>query len=121
MARSCGGPRALPADRIRAEANLLAGPGESAGELNPTPAEPTVLIAGGGIAGMEALLALADLAGDRVELVLAAPEPDFRYRPMAVDEPFSLTPYERRALAPAAAELGGRFVQAGVRSVWAED
>jgi sulfide:quinone oxidoreductase len=52
-----------------------------------------VLIAGGGIAGMEALLALADLAGDRLELTMVSADPDFRYRPMAVDEPFSLTPY----------------------------
>jgi sulfide:quinone oxidoreductase len=76
-----------------------------------------VLIAGGGIAGLEALLALADLAADRVELILASPEPEFRYRPMAVDEPFSLAPYERRTLAPAVEELGGRFVQAALTEV----
>jgi sulfide:quinone oxidoreductase len=79
--------------------------------------KPVVLVAGGGIAGMEALLALADLAGDRAQLVLAAPEPDFRYRPMAVDEPFSLSPYERRELAPTAAEVGARFVKAGLVAV----
>ncbi len=83
--------------------------------------KPRVLIAGGGIAGMEALLALAHLAGDRVELVLVAPEPDFRYRPMAVDEPFSFTPYERRALAPAVEEAGGRFVETGLRAIRAAD
>jgi sulfide:quinone oxidoreductase len=75
---------------------------------------PRVLIAGGGIAGLEALLALADLAGDRIELVLAAPEPEFRYRPMAVDEPFSFEPYARRALEPAVEEVGGRFIQAAL-------
>lgn len=78
---------------------------------------PRVVVAGGGIAGMEALLALADLVGDRADLVMAAPEPDFRYRPMAVDEPFSFTPYERRELAPAVAELGGTFIQAGLSAV----
>lgn len=83
--------------------------------------KPIVLVAGGGIAGMEALLALADMAGDLAELVLAAPEPDFRYRPMAVDEPFSLSPYERRELAPAVAELGGRLIQAGLRAVRSAD
>ena len=36
-----------------------------------------VLIAGGGVAGLEALLALRDLAGDRVELTLLSPETDF--------------------------------------------
>src|SRR5438045_2281724 len=78
---------------------------------------PTVLIAGGGITGLEAILALADMAGDRAKLVVAAPEPEFRYRPMAVDEPFSLEPYERRALAPAVEEAGGRFIQAPLTEV----
>src|SRR5262245_55964167 len=82
-----------------------------------TTPRPTVLVAGGGIAGMEALLALADLASDRADLVMAAPEPDFRYRPMAVDEPFSFTPYERRELAPAVEELGARFVEAGLSAI----
>ena len=70
-----------------------------------TDTRPRVLIVGGGIAGMEALLALRDLGHDRVELALASADPEFRYRPMAVDEPFSLTPYERRELEPAVTEL----------------
>ena len=36
-----------------------------------------IVIAGGGVAGLEALLALQALAGDRVALTLIAPEPDF--------------------------------------------
>ena len=48
-----------------------------------------ILIAGGGIAGLEALLALHAMAGDRARLTLVAPDPDFTYRPMAVAEPFS--------------------------------
>ena len=40
-----------------------------------------VLIAGGGVAGLEALLALRHLAGDRVALTLLAPERQFTYRP----------------------------------------
>ena len=47
-----------------------------------------VLIAGGGVAGLEAALALADLAGDRVGVTMLAPEPEFVYRPMRVQEPF---------------------------------
>jgi hypothetical protein len=47
-----------------------------------------VLVAGGGVAGLEALLALRDLAGGRVELTLLSPEEEFVYRPMAVAEPF---------------------------------
>jgi sulfide:quinone oxidoreductase len=48
-----------------------------------------VLIAGGGVAGLEAALALRDLAGDRVAVTMLAPEPDFVYRPLRVREPFA--------------------------------
>ena len=47
-----------------------------------------VVIVGGGVAGLEALLALDDLGGDRVSLTLVAPQPDFVYRPLLVEEPF---------------------------------
>jgi sulfide:quinone oxidoreductase len=47
-----------------------------------------VLVAGGGVAGLETLLALRDMAGDLVDLELLAPEPEFWYRPLAVVEPF---------------------------------
>ena len=75
------------------------------------------MIVGGGIAGLEALLALRELAGERVELSLVAPEPDFRYKPLAVEEPFTLQPAERRELEPAARELGARFVLAAATAV----
>jgi sulfide:quinone oxidoreductase len=80
-----------------------------------------VLIAGGGIAGLEALLALDDLAGDRAAISLVAPGPDFSYKPLSVEEPFSAQPPEHRALAPVAEELGARFVQRGVARVMADD
>ena len=79
------------------------------------------LIVGGGIAGLEALLALHDLAEDRVELMMVAPDPDFTYKPLMVEEPFSLWPAERHELAPLLSELGGRFVEHGVIGVLAED
>jgi sulfide:quinone oxidoreductase len=49
-----------------------------------------VVIAGGGVAGLEALLALHAIAGDRVRLRLIAPDAEFSYRPLAVAEPFAL-------------------------------
>ena len=58
-----------------------------------------VVIAGGGIAALEAALALHALAGDRVAVRLLAPEPEFAYRPMTVGEPFSLPPASRYAVA----------------------
>ena len=48
-----------------------------------------VLIAGGGVAGLEAALALRYLAGDRVATTLLAPESEFVYRPLRVREPFA--------------------------------
>lgn len=45
----------------------------------PQPERFKVLIAGGGIAGLETVMALSDLGGDQPELTLVAPEPDFVY------------------------------------------
>ena len=58
--------------------------------------ERRVLIAGAGVAGLEALLALRDLAGDRVEVDLMAATPDFVYRPLSVTEPFGHPEREHR-------------------------
>ena len=76
-----------------------------------------VLIAGGGIAGLEAALALADLAGDLADLTLLAPESDFVYKPLAVEEPFTHEPAERHELAPALAEIGVELVRGALASV----
>ncbi len=50
-----------------------------------------VLIAGAGVAGLEAALALRDLAGDRVEVVLHDPGREFAYRPFGIGEPYGTT------------------------------
>jgi sulfide:quinone oxidoreductase len=47
-----------------------------------------VLIAGAGVAALEATLALKALAEERVDVEVLAPETDFVYRPLAVAEPF---------------------------------
>jgi len=47
-----------------------------------------VLIVGGGVAGLEAALALRELGGERVGTTLLAPGAEFVYRPMRVREPF---------------------------------
>lgn len=80
-----------------------------------------VVIVGGGVAGLEALLALRDLAGDRVALTLVAPRPDFLYKPLLVEEPFDLGPAERHELAPLAAEKGAGFLLSAVTEVRPED
>src|SRR5262245_33666248 len=47
-----------------------------------------VLIAGGGVAALEAMVALRTIAEERVEIELLSPDRDFFYRPLAVAEPF---------------------------------
>jgi sulfide:quinone oxidoreductase len=47
-----------------------------------------VLIAGGGVAALEAMFALRALAGDRVDIELLTAEPRFLYRPLSVRVPF---------------------------------
>src|SRR5918994_1039041 len=54
------------------------------------PARPKVLVAGGGVAALEALLALHDLVGRRVHLELLAPGTQFLNRPASVAERFGL-------------------------------
>lgn len=88
----------------------------------PTAANPSqVVIAGGGFAGLEALLALRELAGERVAVTLVAPEPDFVYKPFAVEEPFLSGIAEQRALEPIAEEFGARFIQQALARVAADE
>ena len=87
----------------------------------PTNDKTRVVIAGGGVAGIEALLALHDLAGDQVSLTLVAPQPDFLYKPLLVEEPFDLGPADRHELAPLASEMGANFTQRAVSAVRPED
>lgn len=85
---------------------------------DPTRQRPLhVVIAGGGVAGLEALMALRDLAEDRVELTLVAADPDFVYKPMIVGEPFAAGHADRRPLEPIARDFGARFVERAVASV----
>ena len=74
-----------------------------------TPAH--ALIAGGGVAGIEALLALRDLAGDRVRLTLLTSAPEFVDRPMAIAEPFGRGRAEHHLLADIVAGVGGKLVR----------
>lgn len=73
---------------------------------------PRVAVLGGGVAGVEAALALHELAGDRVALTLVSDRPDFTLKALTVDEPFSGTPASQYELAPVLDQLGGRFVHA---------
>ena len=65
-----------------------------------------VLIAGGGFAAVETMLALRALAGERVAIELVAPQRRFAYRPAATAEPFGDAPALAYDLAEIAGELG---------------
>jgi sulfide:quinone oxidoreductase len=69
-----------------------------------------VLIAGGGVAGLEGALALRELAGGRVSTTVLAPEPEFTYRPMRVREPFGYAAAQRYPLADVARDAGFELV-----------
>ncbi|HET8952568.1 MAG TPA: FAD-dependent oxidoreductase [Solirubrobacteraceae bacterium] len=76
-----------------------------------------VLIAGGGVAGLEALLALHDLAGDRVSVTLLAPQREFAYRPMATAVPFARGHVQRLDLADVTREAGAEFARGTLAEV----
>jgi sulfide:quinone oxidoreductase len=76
-----------------------------------------VLIAGGGVAAIEAALALRALAEDRVSVELLAPEPLFWYRPLAVAEPFGLGDVRSFELSELAAAAGATFSPGALTAV----
>jgi sulfide:quinone oxidoreductase len=76
-----------------------------------------VLVAGGGVAGLETLLALRALAGDLVDLELLAPEPEFWYRPLSVAEPFDAGRARHFGLAAIAEAAGASFTLDQLASV----
>ena len=84
---------------------------------NQPPAPLHVLVAGGGVAGMEAVLALRDLAGERVDITLLTPETTFSYRPMAVAVPFARGRVQRLMLADFARETSSRLVRGALAAV----
>jgi sulfide:quinone oxidoreductase len=76
-----------------------------------------VVVAGGGVAGIEALLTLRALAADRVELTLADGQTDFLYRPMKVAEPFARGTARRHPIAAIARDAGAQHVPDAVTAV----
>jgi sulfide:quinone oxidoreductase len=73
---------------------------------NQTTGRPRVVIAGGGIAAVETLLALRSLAPTQVDVVVVAPNEDLHYRPLTVNEPFSEPRAQRYRLQAICDDLG---------------
>lgn len=83
---------------------------------------PRVLVAGGGPAAVEALLALSDLAGRRATITLLAPDPVLELRALTVASPFAHGRERRRFdLEPLAEDLGVEIVRAALAEVRPDD
>jgi sulfide:quinone oxidoreductase len=76
-----------------------------------------VLIAGGGVASIEAALALRDLAADRAEVEIFSPRRDFVYRPQVVGEPYGAGRAAHYDLADLAGRCDAGFHQDSIASV----
>jgi sulfide:quinone oxidoreductase len=77
----------------------------------------SVLIAGGGVAGLEAAFALRELAGDHVAVTMLSADEDFIYRPLSIGEPFNNSHAEHFDLAALATEAGAELVHGTVTDV----
>jgi len=76
-----------------------------------------VLIAGGGVAALEAAIALHEMAGELVEVDMYAPREDFIYRPFAVAEPYGASRAMRYDLAELAERCGATYHRGSIGSV----
>jgi sulfide:quinone oxidoreductase len=68
------------------------------------------VICGAGIAGVEGLLRLRKLAGDRVDITLLSAQQEFSYRPIAALEPFAKGKADRYSVARIAVDTGARWI-----------
>jgi sulfide:quinone oxidoreductase len=84
---------------------------------DPARTRPRVVVAGAGIAGLEAVLALRAIAGRMVAIDLVAPEDEFVCRPMAVTEPFGRGEALRFPLARVERSHGVRHLRDAVVAV----
>jgi sulfide:quinone oxidoreductase len=82
-----------------------------------TPTPGRVVIVGGGVAGIEVLLALRALAGDRVALTLVSDHDSFVDRPMTIAEPFGFGSAAHLPLPEVAAECGAEYVRGTLAGV----
>jgi sulfide:quinone oxidoreductase len=76
-----------------------------------------VVVAGGGIAAAEVLLALRDLAGDRVSLTLVSPGDELLLPALSVAEPFALGHAQRYAIGDLLSRVGGDLVAGALATV----
>ena len=80
-----------------------------------------VVIAGGGVAALEGLLVLRELAGERVDIDLVTPNSDFVYRPMEVAALFGDERVQHFDLKRIAADQGASLVRDRLEGVWPDN
>jgi sulfide:quinone oxidoreductase len=89
--------------------------------MTQPPQEPSgplqVVVTGGGIAGVEALLALRELAGDRVGLTLLSSNDELVLPALSVAEPFALGHGQRYGLVDLLTRIDGRLVRGSLAAV----
>ncbi len=92
---------------------------EREADAAPTPAAHGrgVVIAGGGVAALECLMGVRDLAGPDVPITLVAPSDVFVYRPASVGEAFGRGQARRYPLAPIATDFGATLTGDSVIAV----
>jgi sulfide:quinone oxidoreductase len=78
---------------------------------------PEVVVVGGGIAALELVLALRELAGDRVGVTVVAPDTDLLLRPLLIAEPLGQLPPHPYPWPAIAGDLGVRFVRSSITAV----
>ncbi|MBD0290620.1 MAG: FAD-dependent oxidoreductase [Thermoleophilia bacterium] len=102
--------------RIVGKTEGLGGTAARAGRHSPF----RVVVAGGGVAALEATLALRALAAELVDVEVVAPEHHFWYRPLAVAEPFEQGRAQAFELAELTGSVGARFTPGGLARVDAD-
>jgi sulfide:quinone oxidoreductase len=80
-----------------------------------------VVVAGAGVGGLETMVALRGLAGQRVALTLVAPQDDFTVHALEVFEPFGLGHAQRYPVAALAADLDAALHRDAVTRVERDD
>jgi sulfide:quinone oxidoreductase len=84
---------------------------------NPRDSRMRVLIAGGGVAALEAAVALRALAAERASVVVVAPDREFVYRPLSVAQPFRVEDVRAFPLDLLVEDAGARLCEDTVVSI----
>jgi len=88
--------------------------------LSATAAQPEfrVVIAGGGVAALEAVIALSELGRSGLEIELICPDREFTYRAMSVAQPFGIKARPGLDLAAFCSEHGAELHPGRLAEVW---